>query len=61
MYITAFGLLYAAIGAALHHRIADRLGTPVTWCFALLCASAALGVAAVVQVFWHEESLAEPL
>jgi hypothetical protein len=57
----AYGLLYAAVGGLIHYWGGQRLCYRVTYRFVVLCASAAMFLGFVFQLFWQEASFGDPL
>jgi len=59
--VTAFGAGWAVLGAVLVFLAGGRLGLPVSIGFAALWAASALVLGFLFQLFWQENSIAEPL
>jgi hypothetical protein len=59
--ITALGIVYAAVGAGVIYVGSEPLGKVVCGRFAEVCASMALLLGFVFQLFWQERSIADPL
>jgi hypothetical protein len=60
-YLFLMGLLYAAIGCAVHWGVHRWWDVKFEWREAVLWAATALLVAFTVQLFWSDRSIAEPL